>query len=394
MVPSGQSRATGDPAPPPVMERLIGFGRFLRSSGLPVGTGRILSFCRAATVLDPFDPDDLRLAARSTLVSRPQDIRTLDSAFDRYFGRSLVEADSRPPEEVPSRDQRGEGVREPDDVAAGPSGWSAADTDDEVEGETAARLVASDIEVLRRKEFGELTEEERRQAATLIRRLALLLPMRASRRFRVAREGERFDLRGTLRRSLRTEGEPFRRSWKKRRTRRRPLVLILDVSGSMAPYTRPLLEFGHAATMAGRRVEVFCFGTRLTRITGALRARTPQQALDAAASAATDWEGGTRIGDSLKELLDVWSARSSLRGGVVVLCSDGLERGDPSFLAAQMARLSRLAYRVIWVNPLKGSPRFEPLARGMAASLPFVDVFLAGHNLESLEALAGAVGQA
>jgi uncharacterized protein with von Willebrand factor type A (vWA) domain len=186
----------------------------------------------------------------------------------------------------------------------------------------------------------------------------------------------------------------MRRAWKERRTRRRALVLVLDVSGSMAPYSRPLVEFAHAAAQAGRRVEVFCFGTRLTRITRALRTRDPGSALSAVSAAVTDWEGGTRIGESLKELVDGWSPRAALRGAIVVLCSDGLERGDPDLLARQMARLSRLAYRLVWVNPLKGSPRYEPLARGMAASLPFVDVFLPGHNLESLEALGRVVAAA
>ena len=198
-------------------------------------------------------------------------------------------------------------------------------------------------------------------------------------------------MRRTLRRSLRTEGEPFRRAWQDRRSRPRPLVLLLDVSGSMAPYSRPLLEFAHAAAQTGRRVEVFCFGTRLTRITRWVRARDPDEAFAAVGRAVADWEGGTRIGDSLKELLDEWSARSALRGSVVVLCSDGLERGDPDVLARQIARLGRLVHRLVWVNPLKGSPRYEPLARGMAAALPHIDVFLPGHNLASLEALAEAV---
>jgi uncharacterized protein with von Willebrand factor type A (vWA) domain len=226
---------------------------------------------------------------------------------------------------------------------------------------------------------------------TLIRRLALVAPLRRSRRYRAAAEGERFDLRRTMRQSLRTEGEPLRRAWKRRQTRRRPLVLVLDVSGSMAPYSRALVEFGHAAAASGRRVEVFCFGTRLTRVTRILRTRDPGEALAAVGAAVNDWEGGTRIGDSLKDLLDRWGSRSALRGSVVVLCSDGLERGDPEMLTRQMQRLSRLAYRLLWINPLKGSPRYEPLARGMAASLPFVDVFMPGHNLESLESLAAAV---
>ena len=228
----------------------------------------------------------------------------------------------------------------------------------------------------------------------IVRRLTLSFPSRPSRRYRSTRTGDRFDMRRTLRASMRTEGEPFHRAWRSRTTRQRPLVLVLDVSGSMAPYSRPLVHFAHAAATAGRRVEVFCFGTRLTRITVAIRRSDPSAATRAVAQAVEDWEGGTRIGDSLKELLDRWSGRSALRGSVVVLCSDGLERGDPELLTRQMGRLRRLARRVVWVNPLKGSPRYEPLARGMAASLPHVDVFLSGHNLESLEALTRAVAVA
>jgi uncharacterized protein with von Willebrand factor type A (vWA) domain len=169
-------------------------------------------------------------------------------------------------------------------------------------------------------------------------------------------------------------------------------VLILDVSGSMAPYSRALMQFAYAAMAAGRRVEVFVFGTRLTRVTRTLRTKDPDRALHEIGRLVQDWEGGTRIGESLKTLLDGWSQRTALRGAVVVLCSDGLERGDPSLLRAQMARLRRLSHRVVWVNPLKGSPRYEPLARGMAAALPSVDAFLSGHNLESLETLGRVLG--
>lgn len=358
-----------------------------------MGTGRILSFCRAVSALDAFDPTDLHLAARATLVSRPEDFPLLDESFVRYFGHGDAE-----PIEEGSREHRRNRDGEPTSQSSADIGkvvaaarWSGAAGDEEPEGESALRIVASDAERLRKKDFTELTEEERRVALARIRRLALITPSRPSRRYRASTQGERFDLRRTLRRSLRTEGEPFHRAWRKRRSRQRPLVLILDVSGSMAPYGRPLIEFAHAAATAGRKVEVFCFGTRLTRITRALKTRDPHQALAAVGSLVTDWEGGTRIGDSLKELLDRWSTRTALRGSVVILCSDGLERGDPELLATQMARLSRLAHRLLWLNPLKGSPRYEPLARGMAASLPFVDVFLPGHNLESLEELAGAL---
>ena len=160
----------------------------------------------------------------------------------------------------------------------------------------------------------------------------------------------------------------------------------------MAPYSRALLQFAFAAMAAGRRVEVFVFGTRLTRVTRTLRTRNPDRALHEIGRLVQDWEGGTRIGESVRSLLDGWSQRAALRGAVVVLCSDGLERGDPELLRAQMARLRRLAHRLVWVNPLKGSPRYEPLARGMAAALPSVDVFLSGHNLERVEELARVLG--
>jgi uncharacterized protein len=371
------------------LNRLVGFGRYLRATGLPVGTGRILSFCRSAAVLDPFDPADLRLAARSTLVSRHEDLAALDDAFDRYFGNPAISLPESPPADIPAPHDQEAGTSENEVVVA--AGRAFEGPGDEVDGEAVLRIVASDEERLRRKDFGELSEEERRRAMVLVRRLAVATPLRTSRRYRHEARGSRFDLRRTLRRSLRTEGEPIRRAWKDRRNRRRPLVLILDVSGSMAAYSRPLIEFAHAAALAGDRVEVFCFGTRLTRITRALRARDPSRALGAVGSAVVDWEGGTRIGESLKELLDRWAGRSALRGSVVVLCSDGLERGDPELLTRQMERLSRLSHRVVWVNPLAGSPRYEPLARGMAASLPSVDVFLPGHNLESLESLAEAL---
>jgi uncharacterized protein with von Willebrand factor type A (vWA) domain len=377
----------------PALDRLVGFGRYLRARGLPVGTGRILWFCRAAAILDPFDRADLRLAARATLVSRPEDFPLLDAAFDRYFGPAGPEPGPEVPprSRVPEAGRRGERPAEESPRPVRRTGWSVAGGEEETEGETSIPVVASEVEVLRRKDFAELTEEERRAALERMRRLALVPPLRPSRRLRPARVGPRFDLRRTLRRSLRTEGEPFHRAWRRRRTRRRPLVLILDVSGSMSAYSRPLVEFAHAAAQRGRRVEVFCFGTRLTRITRQLRARDPGEALRAVGRTVVDWDGGTRIGESLRELLEEWGSRAALRGSVVVLCSDGLERGDPDLLARQMARLSRLAHRVVWLNPLKGSPRYEPLARGMAASLPHIDAFLPGHNLASLEALAEAI---
>jgi uncharacterized protein len=372
------------------LERLIGFGRELRRRGLPVGTGRIVTFCRGAAALGAFDRTDLYWAARSSLISRPEDTEAFDAAFDEWFREGIrVELDlAVPPSEVEARtDEELDGlVVEEDRIVA--KEWYRLDEGEAAEGEAAIRIVASAVEVLREKSFADLTEEERRRVALMIRRLAVRVPMRRTRRFRAASAGPRFDVKRTLRHSLRTQGEPFHRAWRDRRSRARPLVLILDVSGSMTPYARALMQFAFAAMAAGRRVEVFCFGTRLTRVTRTLRTKDPDRAMHEVGKLVEDWEGGTRIGASLKSLLDEWSQRTALRGSVAVLCSDGLERGDPALLRDQMARLRRLVHRLVWVNPLKGSPRYEPLARGMAAALPSIDVFLPGHNLESLEELS------
>jgi uncharacterized protein len=372
------------------LERLIGFGRELRRRGLPVGTGRIVTFCRGAAALGALDRTDLYWAARSSLISRPEDAEAFDAAFDEWFREGIrVELDlAMPPSEIEGESHgEVEGLAvEEDRIVA--KEWYRLDEDEYAEGEAAIRIVASAVEVLREKSFADLTEEERRRVALMIRRLAVRVPTRRTRRFRPAAAGRRFDVKRTLRRSLRTQGEPFHREWRDRRSRARPLVLILDVSGSMTPYARALMQFAFAAMAAGRRVEVFCFGTRLTRVTRTLRTKDPDRAMHEVGKLVEDWEGGTRIGASLKCLLDEWSQRTALRGSVAVLCSDGLERGDPDLLRDQMARLRRLVHRLVWVNPLKGSPRYEPLARGMAAALPSIDVFLPGHNLESLEELS------
>ncbi|MFL5799422.1 MAG: vWA domain-containing protein [Actinomycetota bacterium] len=346
--------------------------------------------------LVPADRNDVYWAGRATLISRHDLIADYDAAFESWF-REAGDPAMVALEPVPGL------LGEPDDGRTGPgtiedlqavvslasARWRPLDEGDEAEDEEEAAIgiVASDVEVVRTKAFDELTEDEQRTAAALIRRLRLRGPRRSSRRTRPASKGPRFDLRQTLRRSLRTEGEPMRRAWRATRTRRRPIVLILDVSGSMAPYSRALLLFAHAAMASGARVEAFVFGTELSRVTPHLRVRDPEAALERIGRTVRDWEGGTRIGDSLRALLDVWSQRSALRGATVVVCSDGLERGDPVVLARQIERLHRLAHRLIWVNPLKGSPRYEPLARGIAAALPFVDEFVSGHNIQSLESL-------
>jgi uncharacterized protein with von Willebrand factor type A (vWA) domain len=335
---------------------LTGFGRSLRDEGLAVGTGRIIRFCRAASLLEP---RDLYWAGRATLVSRPRDVPVYDRVFASFFGSSggaAAEAATR--------------VRVVSELVP------------EVE-----LALASPIEVLRQKSFADCSQDELQQLAVLMARESLAVPLRRSRRRRAARRGAP-DLRRTLRRSFRTGGEPVERAWRERRLQPRRLVLLLDVSGSMADYSRALVMFAHAALRANPRWEAFCFGTRLTRVTRPLRSVGHDEALRRAAAQVVDWDGGTRIGESLKRFLDEFGHRGMARGAVVVVCSDGLEVGDPELLGEQMARLSRLAHRVVWLNPLQEDPAYEPLARGMKAALPYVDDFSGGHNLATLEAVA------
>jgi uncharacterized protein len=339
-------------------ETLTRFGRTLRDEGLDVGTGRIAEFCRAAALLPP---DDLYWAGRATLLARSADIPVYDEAFEAFFGPP---AEVRPPPAV---------------VRVG----------SESEAESA---LASEAELLKDKSFARCSEAELAALAKLMQRLPFVLPERRSRRRESARSGSP-DLRRTLRRSFRTGGEPVDRVWRKRRLDRRRLVLLLDVSGSMDAYSRALVMFAHAAIRSERRVEAFCFGTRLTRVTRSLAVAGADAALAGAAAEVVDWDGGTRIGESLKVFLDEHGHGGLARGAVVLICSDGLEVGDPELLAEQMARLARLAHRVVWLNPLQEDPAYEPLARGMKSALPYIDLLASGHNFTSLEELSAALAR-
>jgi uncharacterized protein len=350
------------------LSRLTELARALRAEGVGVGTGAIADFCRAGALLAP---GDLYWAGRATLVARHEEIAVYDEVFRRYFGGE--EAVAPPPRRRPI-------VRR----AASALPGTAIPGSSEAEAPEAA--LASTVETLKRKRFSQCTPEELAELARVMARVRLAVPSRRTRRRRRAPAGSP-DLRRTLRRSLRTGGEPVERAWRERRRRPRRLVLVLDVSGSMADYSRALLVFAHAALRGDRRWEAFCFGTRLTRVTTALGAAHPDNALARAAATVVDWDGGTRIGDSLKTFLDRFGHGGVARGAVVVICSDGLDVGEPELLAEQMARLSRLAHAVVWLNPLKEDPAYEPLARGMRAALPYVDVFASAHDVASLEGL-------
>jgi uncharacterized protein with von Willebrand factor type A (vWA) domain len=367
------------PDRPPFVAVLVDFARALRAAGLAVGSGDVLTYCAAMTPLDPADLVDLYWAGRTTLVTRREDIAAYDRVFREFFLgagdpiRELLMLKSRSDAEtqavlnLPATDPAGEEQEEP----------------------ALLGLMASDVEALKHRSFSACTPEELAALRRIMARIRLTPPKRRTRRTRPARSGRFPDLRRTVRESLRMFGEPAELHWRQRRVRLRPLILILDVSGSMADYSRNLLQFAHSAKRAAAKVEVFCFGTRLTSVTKALRTRSPDVALEQAAKVVFDWEGGTRIGDSLDTFVRQWGRRGRCRGGVVVICSDGLDRGDPDLLATSMERLSRLCHRIVWMNPHKGNdPGFRPNTLGMMVAAPHVDLILSGHDLSSLEELA------
>jgi uncharacterized protein with von Willebrand factor type A (vWA) domain len=367
------------PDRPPFVAVLVDFARALRAAGLAVGSGDVLTYCAAMTPLDPADLVDLYWAGRTTLVTRHEDIAAYDRVFREFFLgagdpiRELLMLKSRSDAEtqsvlnLPATDPAGAEQEEP----------------------ALLGLMASDVEALKHRSFSACTPEELAALRRIMARIRLTPPKRRTRRTRPARSGRCPDLRRTVRESLRMFGEPAELHWRQRRVRLRPLILILDVSGSMADYSRNLLQFAHSAKRAAAKVEVFCFGTRLTSVTKALRTRSPDVALEQAAKVVFDWEGGTRIGDSLDTFVRQWGRRGRCRGGVVVICSDGLDRGDPDLLATSMERLSRLCHRIVWMNPHKGNdPGFRPNTLGMMVAAPHVDLILSGHDLSSLEELA------
>lgn len=357
----------------------------LRAAGVEVGTGQLVACRRAVLALDGQDPADRYLAARTTMVSDPADLAVFERVFKQLAAASLGSF-------AAGDDAEHQAEAMPTSARASVSDRADPARDDAEEEALTAGLRASDRERLRHRRFDRATPEERAALDALIDRIPSVTPRRRSRRTRPGHRGE-LDVPRTLERAIATDGELFDRAHRHRVDRPRRLVLLLDVSGSMAAHARALLRFAVGLRRAADRharqhVEVFAFATRLTRLSDALADRDPDAALTAAAAEVTDWDGGTRIGASIDELVRVWGRRGVLRGAVVVVCSDGLERGDPDLLGAAVGRLRRHAHRVVWVNPLAGDPRFEPTQRGMRAALPHLDVFLPGHDLAAIEDLA------
>jgi hypothetical protein len=356
--------------------------RLLRRAGVPVSAERTRLFLRALAELDLQRADDVRAASRTTLVSRQADLAPFDVTFDLFW--SLLRGGALPhARPIDRRPGQIDEIEVP--LGQVPSRMTPLI-------ERAVRVTASPVELLRTTDFSAMTAAERAAAARFLERLRWSPGQRPSRRFRSSREGSRLDARATLRKSLAAHGEPVVLIRRARRVKRRPLVILCDVSGSMEAYTRLLLHMSHALARSWGRVETFTFGTRLTRITRQLRERRPDAALAHVSRAVSDWSGGTRIGDALHEFNLRWSRRVLGRGAIVLLVTDGWERGDPARLEQEAARLQRAAYRLIWLDPLSGTRDYSPDARGARALSGHADDHLAANTLDGLARIAELLG--
>jgi uncharacterized protein len=355
-------------------EVLLGFARALRAAGVPVTPDRSRGFLEAVALVGADDPRATYVAGRATLCAGPDDLARYDPVFAAWFGSGTVPTRPRAEQTGPGSAPLGEGDGPPD--------------------EDVVRARASELEVLRHRDVATLSPAERRRVTALFATLRPRAPLRRTARHRAWHRGD-VDASRTLRASLRRMGEPAEISWRRRARKPRRVVLLVDVSGSMSGYADALLRLAHRFTQAAPgAVETFTLGTRLTHVTRALRLRDPERALVAAGRTVPDWSGGTRLGETLRSFLDRWGRRGTARGAVVVVLSDGWERGDTAELAAQVARLRRIAHRVVWVNPHRGKVGYEPVQQGIVAVLPHVDDFVAGHSLATYAELVEVVARA
>jgi uncharacterized protein len=378
----------------------VGLATAMHRAGLPATPERAVGLTRALRLVPPVDRDTLYWTCRVALVTDRAQLPTFDAVFSAVFDGLLDPADSRgDPTALPAVGSEPRyRPAPPDHRPPGPGsagdGVAGAREGDAVESERDALLAAASAEErLRHTSFSELNEQEIADVRHLVRRLLLRTPERRSRRMRrVTRAGERLDLRRTVRAAQRTGGDPARLLALRHRTEPRRLVLLCDVSGSMEPYTRIYLSLLQGA-VAGAHAEAFVFATRLTRLTRQLAVRDPDQALARAGAASSDWASGTRLAHCLGRFVAGPGRRGLARGAVVVVLSDGWAQDDPDEVADAMARLRRLAHRIVWVNPRKAAPGFAPLVGGMAAALPYCDAFVSGHSVAALEQVVAAVAE-
>ena len=366
----------------PAERMAVGFARILRGLDIAVPLDSVLTFMDSLALLGIDDRSRVYWSARATLVRKPEDLAVFDRAFAVFWENreSIAAADEEELRITVALDTEEDG---------------AADGEATAGDDPTITLRFSGVESLRHKDFADYTPEEMRLAQRFMETLRVAgTPRPSLRNVPATRRGTRPDMRRTVRASLAAGGEPVRRRWSRKGRRERRLVFLLDVSGSMEPYARGLVRFVHAGVAGRRRVEAFTLGTRLTRISRELSGKDPDRALRAAGDQVQDWSGGTRLGETLRAFNDQWGVRGMARNAVVVILSDGWDRGDPAVLSEQMQRLGRVAHRTIWVNPLKVTPGYAPLARGMAAALPYVDDFVEGHSLDALERLTKVIDTA
>ncbi len=385
---------------PPLVGAL---SRRLHDVGVLATPSRSADFARALTLVRPMTRRRLYWTARAVFVSDPAQVKAFDAVFFSIFsGRAndenIVPEDARtaPSEadDLPASDRAGSprnSVGQDPRMSVSPSPAGARRGDEDLAEVEVPLALASDEELLRRKSFDALEPHELAQLYRLMSRLELATPRRRTRRYERGRHGEHVDMRRTLRASRRTGGDPMRLARRRRRVARRRLVLLCDISGSMEPYARAYLQFLTCAAGSGPNAEAFVFATRLTRLTRALGSRNPERAIQRAAAAAPDWSSGTRIGDALKTFNDRHGRRGMARGAVIVILSDGWERGDPKLVGREMERLSRLAHRIVWVNPRVGAVEFSVQSGGMVAALPYCDALVSGHSYEALGDVAEAI---
>jgi uncharacterized protein with von Willebrand factor type A (vWA) domain len=363
----------------------VAFARILRGAGIEVPLDSVIVFVSALSKVGLENRDDVYWAAYATLIRRHEDSQIFDRAF-AIFWDQLIAIDTA------TSEQQTESVTLLiDSEDANNDDLNSTNVGEE---ENTLTLRFSSIETLREKDFAAYSETELREAEQFMSSLKLAGPPKRSLRLQKAnRKGSRHDIRRTMRAVLQNDGEPIERYWREPSTKLRRLVVLLDISGSMEPYARALLRFMHAAVVGRQRVEAFTLGTRLTRITRELANRDPDRALARTSAQVSDWSGGTRLGECLQNFNDKWGVGSLARGSIFVILSDGWDRGEPQVLAEQMLRLQRVAYRIIWVNPLKVSPGYAPLARGMAAAMPYIDDFVEGHSLDALRELTAVIAR-
>jgi uncharacterized protein with von Willebrand factor type A (vWA) domain len=359
-------------------EILLGFARTLRAAGVPVTADRERTYLEAVAALGIWDPAAVYYAGRASLCGAPADLDRHDLAFAAYFAGELGGTKRRP-------------APPPPQIAA--ADLTDASNTGDAEREETLRAVASSAEVLRHRDIAALSADDKRLLAELFSSLQPRAPRRRAHRHTASRRGT-VDARRTLRDTVRRMGEPGVIHRRRRGHRPRRVILLLDISGSMSPYADSLLRLAHAFCRSGIPVEVFTLGTRLTQITRPLQHRDPDRALVAVGDAVVDWSGGTRLADGLATFLERWGRRGLARGAVVVIASDGWERGDPAALGEQMRRLHAVSHAVVWANPHRGRAAYAPIQGGIVAALPHIDHFVAGHSLAAFAELVEVVAHA